>query len=77
MESKFITLEYEEYLNVYRHGKDILNPANRNCYPWSFLWENIGLKYHESLGEGKRKFKIVDHKKWMHHWMLIKINNFS
>jgi len=86
MESKFITLEYKDYILVYSHYKSILNKENwarqsRNialhqssrAAEIAAAWENIGLEYYESLPKSQRRFKILDHNKWMQHWMLVKI----
>ena len=75
MASKYITLEYHEYLNVYRYWKSILNPSDQIFPPWSLSWGMIGLEYYDSLPKNKRRFKILDHSKWMQHWMLVKISN--
>jgi hypothetical protein len=73
MESKFITLEYKDYILVYSHYKSILNKENWARQSRNIAWENIGLQYYESLPKSQRRFKILDHNKWMQHWMLVKI----
>jgi len=74
MESEFITLEFEEYLNVCSFWKEKINPYEFTAFPWGFSWNAIGLEYYEALPQ-KRKFKVLDHTKWMQHWILVKINN--
>lgn len=73
MGSKYVTLEYDEYINVYRYWKEKINPSEFTCWPWAFLWERIGLHFYDSSST-HRKFKILDHSKWMQHWTLVKIN---
>lgn len=77
MKSKFITLEYQEYQDVYRFWKKKINPSDYTRFPWGMFWKSIGLEYYESLPYMARKFKILNNNKWKQHWMLVKINNGS
>ena len=80
MESKLISMTNAEYIGIYRQYKDIVNPNYYNMWGETHTnsahmqWYKIGLEYYETNENGK-KFKVLDHKKWMHHLMLAKIAN--
>jgi hypothetical protein len=73
MKSEFIALEYDEYITVYTHYKHILNPFNTQIRANHMKWIHLGLEYYDSLPQMKRKFKVLNRKKWMQHLMLAKI----
>lgn len=70
---KKITLDYDEYISVYKDNFELLNPLKVQIRPCHMLWEKLGLDYHDSISGNKRVFKVLDEKKWMHYWMLMKI----
>jgi hypothetical protein len=73
MKSRFITLEFVEYNDLFRNNKALLNPSDKIMHYRHIPWHLIGLKFYDALPQGKRKFKILEHKMWMKYWMLTKI----
>lgn len=83
MESKYIELTYDEYVEVYyqyksvlRHDKSVLRHDDDVAIrPNRLHWDKLGLEYYESLALGKRVFKVLDRDKWMKCWLMFKLSN--
>lgn len=75
MESKYIELTYDEYVEVYYQYKSVLRHDDIIVRPKSIHWDKIGLEYYDSRAQGKRVFKVLDRDKWMKCWLLIKLSN--
>ena len=75
MESKYIELTHDEYVEVYYRYKSVLrHDDNVVIRPNSLYWDKLGLEYYESMAQGKRVFKVLDRDKWMKCWLLFKLS---